>query len=174
MNTRSKEATLKSLVRKMELEIGEIARTRGVSESKFKQISGYDDYYISEDGVVVSTKCSRVKFLATGLHPRGYMRITLLDSRIKKRRVHFVHRIVAEAFVPKAEGMDIVNHLDGNKLNNNASNLEWTDMQGNTRHYFDMVKQSKRHITELKQAYTQYKNDPEQFMNFFAKTVMSK
>lgn len=173
MNPRSKEATLKSLVRKMELEIGEIARTQGVTESKFKQILGYDDYYVSEDGVVASTKFSRVKFLkydTTFFRNRGYKRVSLGNTRAK----YPIHRLVALAFLKPSEGKNIVNHIDGDKANNHVSNLEWTNTKGNLRHYHGMSKQSNSHINELKQAYKQYKNDPEQFMNFFAKTVMAK
>jgi hypothetical protein len=41
-----------------------------------------------------------------------------------------VHRLVAAAFCPKPEGCDVVNHLDGDKRNNAASNLEWTTPRG--------------------------------------------
>lgn len=68
---------------------------------------------------------------------KGYMRVGL--SINKKPKTLFVHRLVALTFV-KNEDPDkynIVNHLDGNPLNNRASNLEWTTQQGNTQHAWD-------------------------------------
>lgn len=44
------------------------------------------------------------------------------------------HRIVAEAFCAKSDGCDIVNHKNGDRLDNRALNLEWTTSQGNKRH----------------------------------------
>ena len=46
------------------------------------------------------------------------------------------HRLVALAFVenPNPGEFNVVNHIDGNKLNNHPSNLEWTNVSGNTKH----------------------------------------
>ncbi len=54
-----------------------------------------------------------------------------LDGRDVKR---YIHRLVAAAFVLQPDGCNHVNHLDANKTNNNASNLEWTTQRGNNRH----------------------------------------
>lgn len=48
-----------------------------------------------------------------------------------------IHRLVAEAFVPRVEGKDTVNHIDGNKLNNRADNLEWADRSEQMYHAYD-------------------------------------
>ena len=48
-----------------------------------------------------------------------------------------IHRLVASAFIPSPVGKKIVNHIDGNKQNNVATNLEWTDHAGNNKHAYE-------------------------------------
>ena len=60
---------------------------------------------------------------------------------IRKNGVHhnyLVHRLVAKAFVENPRGLDIVNHIDGDKSNNNYTNLEWVTCSENTRHAIRM------------------------------------
>lgn len=66
----------------------------------------------------------------------GYLKVRLLMNGVG--RTVSVHRLVAESFVKKEKGCDIVNHLDGNKANNKAENLEWTTVKGNIKHAWDM------------------------------------
>lgn len=62
-------------------------------------------------------------------HTNGYMRVSL-GRGIQK----YVHRIVAELFVPNPEGMPQVDHIDGNRTNNSADNLRWVSAKENS-HY---------------------------------------
>jgi hypothetical protein len=62
----------------------------------------------------------------------GYLAI---DSKEQgKKRTHYVHRLVAEAFIGRPTDCNEVNHLDGDKGNNHVSNLEWTTHSGNLQH----------------------------------------
>lgn len=63
---------------------------------------------------------------------RDYLGITLAVSHTKSYS-RLVHRIVAKAFCPNPNNYPQVDHIDGNKLNNAASNLEWVDQKENMR-----------------------------------------
>lgn len=54
-----------------------------------------------------------------------------------KGKTFLVHRLVAEAFIPKLKGKNYINHIDGSRLNNTAFNLEWCDHTENNNHAFD-------------------------------------
>lgn len=49
-----------------------------------------------------------------------------------------IHRTIAELFIPNIENKKCVNHIDGNKLNNNINNLEWCTIWENARHYTNL------------------------------------
>lgn len=96
-------------------------------------IKGFEGLYlVSNTGEVFSIR--RNKTLKGKVDKYGYRCVVLWDGTNNYRTVH---RLVAEAFVPRIDGCNIVNHLDCNKLNNNADNLEWTTVQGNTKHAYD-------------------------------------
>ena len=66
----------------------------------------------------------------------GYLQINLMKPN-KKVVTERVHRLVALNFCEKHNGCNIVNHIDSNKINNNANNLEWTTVSGNTKHCYN-------------------------------------
>jgi len=72
--------------------------------------------------------------LAQSIHPEGYRKVKL--SAIDPNSPISVHRLVARAFHPNPLNLPQVNHIDGHKGNNQASNLEWVDNSGNQRHAF--------------------------------------
>lgn len=61
-------------------------------------------------------------------HSGGYLQL-----RLNGRNV-YIHRLVAEAFVPRIAGFDDVNHINGNKTDNRVENLEWCDRSVNVLH----------------------------------------
>jgi hypothetical protein len=101
----------------------------------FVEIIGHNGYYyINKEGKIYSFYINDyLKFSLTD--ENGYFITNLvLKNKNKRKQFYFVHRLVAEHFIPKIEGMSLVNHLDGNKQNNNVTNLEWTDHIGNALH----------------------------------------
>lgn len=59
----------------------------------------------------------------------------VVNLHIKHKQKQFrVNRLIAETFIPNPDNLPQVNHIDGNKLNNNVENLEWCSAKYNTRH----------------------------------------
>jgi hypothetical protein len=78
------------------------------------------------------TATFKERVLSPQTNASGYLEVGFKHQR---RRYRFsVHRLVAKAFVPGYEDGKVVNHLDGNKLNNNPSNLEWVMPGENSTH----------------------------------------
>lgn len=102
----------------------------------FKRIPGHNGWYsVSSDGRVFSDARASMREMKAGPGSVGYKKVGLYCG--KKQATHAVHRLVAEAFVPNPDNLPEVNHINGNKLDNRAENLEWTDRSGNALHSFD-------------------------------------
>ena len=95
-----------------------------------KEINGYPNYYITEDGKVWSEK--RNKYIKA--YENRYMQIRLFSISEKKNKNMKIHRLVAEAFIPNPNHYNEVNHIDGNKTNNRIENLEWCNHVMNINH----------------------------------------
>lgn len=69
------------------------------------------------------------------INASGYFRVTLYNkNNSPKKQRFFRHRLVAKHFLPNPQNFKEVNHKDGNKNNNNVSNLEWCSRIENERH----------------------------------------
>ena len=85
-----------------------------------------DDYQINEDGTIINKKTKRI--LKPQPNAMGYLRIQIAGKRF------FVHRLVAQKYVPNPQNLPYVNHIDGNHQNNCAENLEWCTQKYNVNH----------------------------------------
>lgn len=103
---------------------------------KSKPIDGFENYTISEDGIVVNVKTGRVIKIKVDAHGYKYF-IPYCKGKGFSRKIH---RLVALAFLPNPDPLSRphINHIDGNKLNNHISNLEWVSAWENNRHAIDM------------------------------------
>ena len=74
------------------------------------------------------------RILSPIMQSNGYWVVGL--GFMGKRKIKSIHRLVAEAFIENPDNKPQVNHIDGNKGNNNASNLEWATPSENTKHAY--------------------------------------
>lgn len=117
----------------------------------WKNIEGFPDYQISDLGLVKSLQRRVLTTAGTGiphlktinekiLKPairNGYLFVTL--RRNNGHKANMIHQMVADAFVGvRIDGL-VVNHKNGNKLDNRAENLEICSKAKNTQHYFNSL-----------------------------------
>ena len=94
-----------------------------------KLIPNYENYWIFDNGDVYNENTKQVLKGSIGEHGYRYYRL----SKDNKKKMFYGHRLVAEAFLDNPNDLPVVNHKDGNKLNNNVDNLEWVSYSDNTK-----------------------------------------
>lgn len=85
-----------------------------------------NDYEIAKEGQVINKTNGHV--LKPQPNGKGYLRVKI------EGKLRFVHRLVAEKYIPNPNNYEQVNHKDGNKINNCVDNLEWVSNQVNRDH----------------------------------------
>lgn len=105
---------------------------------EWKPVKGYEGLYeISSIGEVKSIFYGKKpRMLKKSKTSTGYYKVELYKN--KKRRSLKVHRLVAIAFILNTNDKPNINHIDGNPLNNNATNLEWCTQRENIIHAYSI------------------------------------
>jgi hypothetical protein len=101
---------------------------------EWKYVEGYPEYEVSSLGRLRSHKNGKETYFNLKPDSWGYVIVTI--SKDGERKGIRFHRLVAQHFLPNPENLATVNHLDGNKLNNAVSNLEWASQSENNKHSF--------------------------------------
>ena len=110
-----------------------------------KPIKDFMGYYTTRDGKIVCDLGKRTRRDIKGqyepvpfyeIKPRptknGYMRVYMRNDKTNKRIDKYVHRLIAEAYIPNPNNKKYVNHKDCNRSRNCLSNLEWSTAKENT------------------------------------------
>ena len=151
----------------------------------YRDIEGYEGLYaVDEKGNVWSYEKISPFGINGGVVKRGgyilktsrtkrttHQRVTLIKSG--KRKQHFVHRLVALAFIPNPDNLPFVNHKDCDPTNNHVSNLEWCTAKQNSIHAYQKgrwtppnqaggknanSKLTEANVVEIRAMYTEVKN----------------
>ena len=145
----------------------------------WKNVIGFEDSYILSDKGEIFSKdrmCTdaigRKRFrkgvkINPDIAPNGYYRVTLSKNGSKKQV--YLHRLLANHFIPNPNNLPQVNHKDGNKLNCNLDNLEWVTNQENVIHAYKngLI----RHVCGEKHPNGEKRNHPTQaFGNYIGRS----
>lgn len=107
----------------------------------WKDIKGYEGLYqVSNLGNVKRLKGKWVKkerYVSQTL-TSSYKYYSVCLSNHQDKRRFFVHRLVAMTFIKNTENKPIINHIDGNKLNNKVENLEWCTYKENSKKAYEL------------------------------------
>lgn len=99
---------------------------------KWKCIPGTGDRLLVSDQGRVKSLLRDGRILKAVSDKKGYLRLRVTLDREKKS--YKIHRLVAEAFIPNPNGKEQVNHINGDKTDNRAENLEWVTNRENASH----------------------------------------
>lgn len=139
---------------------------------EWRSIPEFEGYQVSSLGRVKSTDrfcgdrpgVTKGKILKPFRNKRGYLEVNLYKN--SKSTAKIIHRLAAKAFISNDFNKPQVNHIDGNKLNNKISNLEWMSNSENQLHAYSLglqpsragennikAKITNKNVTELKVLY---------------------
>ncbi len=114
---------------------------------KWKQLidTGLSCYYVSTDGMVYNSK--KGKMVSVILNKKtGYCSVSLWDYKNKRKINKYIHRLVAEIFIPNPDKKAFVDHIDTNKNNNSVENLRWVTQKENVRNKLTLQHMKENHV----------------------------
>ncbi|MBO5386630.1 MAG: HNH endonuclease [Lachnospiraceae bacterium] len=107
-----------------------------IFKHRIKQINGASRYYVSDDGIVYNFKRGFLEEQKPYINS-GYKYVSIVYDNGDHKHTK-ISRLVALHFVDNPYNKPVPNHKDGDKLNDNYTNLEWSTISENTQHAFDM------------------------------------
>lgn len=105
---------------------------------EYRTIKGYENYLIGNNGEVYNKKTQHSKRGTSNHSGKGYLYVDLYN--LNKRKRIYIHRLVAEYFIPNPNNKHYINHKDGNSRNNNVDNLEWCTPLENVIHASKVIR----------------------------------
>lgn len=126
-----KSTTVSKLAKLVYIQFESLPLPKGFSSVR---INTRIPYAVNREGVVISVKTRRI--LSTSVTSKGYVACPILkwNSTGKPTKNYLLHRIVALTFLNNPDNLPQVNHINGNKLDNTLTNLEWCDNEYNMEH----------------------------------------
>ena len=103
-------------------------------QKKTVNIDGWEKYQCDTEGIIYGQNGRPLK---PNVNKKGYKYVIFCKNG--KTKTLMVHRIIALTFVENPMNLPMVNHKDGNKLNNKAENFEWTTNKDNIIHARDKL-----------------------------------
>lgn len=112
-----------------------------IDSNVMKDIKGYEGIYaVTNEGKVWSY--NKKIFLKPREHTKGYMRVMLFNNG--NRKDYYIHRLVAEAFLPNPNNNPEIDHINSNRADNRLCNLRWVTKKENrnTEHHIKALSKS--------------------------------
>ena len=120
----------------------------------WKDIKGFEGHYqVSNLGRVKSLKRGKERILKPGRDTYGYLRVILWKNN--KMKMCYIHRLVAQAFLPNPQNLPQINHKNEDKTDNKVENLEWCDSRYNNNY----GTRTQRQVEKLSKPVIQFTKD---------------